>query len=81
MFDKIAAKLNPEQATFIQKVKYDQIKAKGGAERYRGIMLEQGTPLTAEQLTTIQSLHNANNQLARQYADQMVQAEMTKAPT
>ena len=49
LYDKIAAKLNPDQATVIQKYKYDQIKAKGGAERYRGIMLEQGTPLTAEQ--------------------------------
>jgi len=81
LYDKIAAKLNPDQATVIQKYKYDQIKAKGGAERYRGIMLEQGTPLTAEQFTTIQGLHNANNQLARQYADQLVQAEMAKVPT
>ena len=81
LYDKIAAKLNPDQATVIKKYKYDQIKARRGAELWRGIMEEEGTPLAPEQLTQIQQLFNAQNQLARQYADQLVQAEMTKAPT
>ena len=81
LYDKIAAKLNPDQATVIKKYKYDQIKARKGAELWRGIMEEEGTPLAPEQLTQIQQLFNAQNQLARQYADQLVQAEMTKAPT
>jgi hypothetical protein len=77
LYDKIAAKLNPDQGTVIKKYKYDQIKVRGGAERYRGIMLEEGTPLTPEQLTQIQQLINASNQLARNYAEQLVQTEMT----
>ena len=39
-------------------------------------MLEEGTPLTPEQSTTITQLINANNQLTRNYADSLVDAEM-----
>ena len=77
LYDKIAAKLNPDQGTVIKKYKYDQIKGRGGAERWRGIMLEEGTPLTPEQSTQISQLINANTQLTRNYAEQLVQAEMT----
>jgi hypothetical protein len=76
LYDKIAAKLDSEQGKVVKKYKYDQIKARGGAERWRGIMLEEGTPLTPEQSTTITQLINANNQLTRNYADQLVDAEM-----
>ena len=69
LYDKIAAKLNPDQAVVIKKVKYDQIKAKGGAERYRGIMEEEGTPLTPEQVTQIQSLFNVQNRAVREFAE------------
>ncbi|HET9220334.1 MAG TPA: hypothetical protein VFR18_25365 [Terriglobia bacterium] len=81
LYDKIAAKLNPDQADVIKKLKYDQIKAKGGAERYRGIMEQEGTPLTPEQVTQIQSLFNVQNRAVREFAEQMVQQEMDKAAT
>jgi hypothetical protein len=76
LYDKIAAKLDAEQGKVVKKYKYDQIKARGGAERWRGIMLEEGTPLTPEQTTQITQLINANNQLTRHYADQLVDAEI-----
>jgi hypothetical protein len=81
LYDKIAAKLTPEQGAVIRKYKYDQIKARKGAEEWRAIMEEEKTPLTPEQLTQIQQIFNAQNQLARQYADQLVEKEMAAAPT
>jgi hypothetical protein len=81
LYDKIAAKLNPDQADVVIKYKYDQIKAKGGVERYRAIMEQEKTPLTPEQITQIQSLFNVQNQAVRQFAEQMVQQEMDKATT
>jgi hypothetical protein len=64
----------------VKKFKYDQIKAKGGAERYRAIMEEEGTPLAPEQFTQIQALFNAQNQAVRQFAEQQVQQEMASNP-
>jgi hypothetical protein len=83
LFDKMpaAAKLDPPQAAEIKKYKYSQIKARGGVERYRGIMEEEGTPLTPEQITQLQQLFNASNQAVRQFADGLVEKEMAAAPT
>jgi hypothetical protein len=83
LYDKmpVAAKLDPPQAAEIKKYKYAQIKARGGVERYRGIMEEEGTPLTPEQTTQIQSLMNASNQAVRQYADNLVGQEMAAVPS
>jgi hypothetical protein len=83
LFDKMpaAAKLDPPQAAEIKKYKYAQIKARGGVERYRGIMEEEGTPLTPEQISEIQRLFNATNQAVRQFADNLVGQEMAAAPS
>jgi hypothetical protein len=83
LYDKmpVAAKLDPPQAAEIKKFKYAQIKARGGVERYRGIMEEEGTPLTPEQTTQIQSLMNATNQAVRQFADNLVGQEMAAVPS
>jgi hypothetical protein len=83
LYDKMpaAAKLDPPQAAEIKKYKYAQIKARGGVERYRGIMEEEGTPLTPEQTTQIQSLMNATNQAVRQFADNLVGQEMAAVPS
>ena len=78
LLDKIAAKLNPDQGTIIKKYKFDQIKARGGADRYRAILEQEGTPLTPEQLTQVRNLINAQNQAVRQFAEQKVQEEMSK---
>jgi hypothetical protein len=80
LLDKVAASLNPTQGKIVKKLKYDQIKARGGSERYRAIMEEEGTPLTPEQTTQIQQLVNAQNQAIRQFAQQQVQQEMTTNP-
>ena len=80
LYDKVAAQLEPEQGKVIKKFKYDQIKAKGGAERYRAILEEEGTPLTPEQLAQIQSLFNSQNQAIRQAAELLVQKELDAAP-
>jgi hypothetical protein len=81
LLDKVATKLNPDQGAIVLKYKYDQIKARGGAERYRAIMDEAKTPLTPEQLTQIQNLINAQNQAVRQYADKLVGDEIAKTPS
>jgi len=81
LLDKVAAKLNPDQGAIVVKYKFDQIKARGGAERYRAIMEEEKTPLTPEQLTQIQNLINAQNQAVRQYADKAVGDEIAKTPS
>jgi hypothetical protein len=78
LLDHIAAKLNPDQTTIVKKFKYDQIKAKGGADRYRAILEQEGTPLTPEQLTQVRNLFNAQNQAVRVFAEQKVQEEMAK---
>jgi hypothetical protein len=78
LLDHIAAKLNPDQGTIVKKYKYDQIKAKGGADRYRAILEQENTPLTPEQFTQIRNLFNAQNQAVRVFADQKVQEEMAK---
>ena len=76
LLDKIAAMLKPEQQPVVKKLKYDQIKARGGVERLRGIMEQEGTPLTQDQITQIQSLFNASNQSVRTYAQGLVQQEV-----
>jgi hypothetical protein len=81
LLDHIAAKLNPDQSTIIKKYKYEEIKKKGGAERYRAILEQEGTPLTAEQLNQIRNLINAQNQATRQFAEKQVTDEMAKQPT
>jgi hypothetical protein len=78
--DKIAASLNADQKPIIKKFKYDQIKAKGGAERYRGILEEEGTPLTPEQTAQIQALFNSQNQAIRQATEKLVDQELANAP-
>jgi hypothetical protein len=78
LLDHIASKLNPDQGTIVKKYKYDQIKAKGGADRYRAILEQENTPLTPEQFTQIRNLFNAQNQAVRVFADQKVQEEMAK---
>lgn len=80
LLDKIAASLNPPQGKIVKKYKYDQIKARGGVERYRAIMEEEGTPLTAEQRTQIQALFNSQNQGVRQYAEELAQKEIASKP-
>jgi len=50
-------------------------------ERYRGIMEQEGTPLTPEQTAQIQRLFDAQNQALRQFAEQTVQKEMDQATT
>ena len=79
LYDKVAAMLDAEQGKVIKKYKYDQIKAKGGAERYRAILEEEGTPLTPEQLTQIQNLFNGQNQAIRAAAELLVQKELDAA--
>ena len=81
LLDKVAAKLNPDQGTIIKKYKYDQIKAKGGADRYRAILEQEGTPLTPEQFNEIRNRFNALNLATRQFAEQKVQEEMGKQAT
>lgn len=81
LYDKVAAKLNPDQGAIVTKYKFDQIKARGGAERYRAIMEEEKTPLTPEQLTQITNLINAQNQAVRQFAEKLAQDEISKAPS
>jgi len=81
LLDKVAAKLNPDQGTIVKKFKYDQIKARGGADRYRAILEQEGTPLTPEQLTEIRNRFNALNVAVRQFAEQKVQEEMGKLAT
>lgn len=80
LLDKIAASLNPDQQPVIKKFKYEQIKSRGGAERYRGILEEEGTPLTPEQFAQIQALFNGQNQAIRQFAEQMVDKELASLP-
>jgi hypothetical protein len=78
LLDHIAAKLNPDQSTIVKKYKYDQIKAKGGVEKYRAILEQEGTPLTAEQTNQIRNLFNAQNQAVRAFAEKQVTDEMAK---
>jgi hypothetical protein len=80
LLDKVTSSLNADQQPVIKKYKYDQIKARGGAERYRAILEQEGTPLTPEQLAQIQALFNGQNQAVRQYTEQLVQQELANAP-
>jgi len=79
-FDKIVAMLNAEQRPPIKRLKYDQIKVRGGADRIRAIMEEEDTPLTAAQLTQVTSLYNAQNQSLRQFAAQLAQDGLAALP-
>jgi hypothetical protein len=76
LYDKVAALLKPEQGAFVKKVKYDQIKARGPVDKYRGILEEEGTPLTPEQVTQIQQLLNAASQATRTFAQGLVTTEI-----
>ena len=80
MFDKIIASLKPEQQRTVRKVKYAQIKERGGANRIRAILEEEGTPLTADQFTKVQSLFTAEVQAIRDYAQQLVDQELQGVP-
>ena len=80
LLDKIAASLNPDQGSVVKKFKYQQIKSKGGPERFRGIMEEEGTPLKPEQFSQIQALFNSQNQAIRQAAEQLVDQELARTP-
>jgi hypothetical protein len=80
LLDKVIAMLNPDQQRIIKRFKYDQIKSKGGVERIRGILEEEGTPLTPAQIPPIQALFNDSNQTLRQLAQQIVLASMEKQP-
>ena len=76
LYDKVAAMLKPEQGQLVKKVKYDQIKARGPVDKYRGILEEEGTPLTPEQATQIQQILNTTNQAVRTYAQGLVTTEI-----
>ena len=80
ILDKVVASLKPEQGSIIKKLKYEQIKAKGGAERIRGILEEEGTPLSADQIPKIQALFNESNQALRTQAQAMVLKAMETNP-
>jgi hypothetical protein len=80
ILDKVIAFLKPDQASIVKKLKYEQIKSKGGAERIRGILEEEGTPATAEQLTQIQNLYNTSNQSLRTWAQEYVLKAMETTP-
>ena len=80
LLDKVAASLKPEQRPVVKKLKYDQIKARGGADRMRAILEEEGTPLTPEQFTQLQAIFNAQNQALRQYTTNLVQEAVAKLP-
>jgi len=45
-------------------------------DKYRGILEQEGTPLTAEQITQIQQILNASNQAVRTYAQGLVTTEI-----
>ena len=72
--------LTPAQRPPIKRLKFDQIKVRGGADRIRAIMEEEDTPLTAEQLTQVTSLYNAQNQSLRQFATQLAQDAFAVLP-
>lgn len=76
LFDKVAAMLKPEQQPFVKNVKFDQIKARGGADKYRGILEQEGTPLTPAQFTQIQALINTSNTAVRNFAQTLVTTEI-----
>jgi hypothetical protein len=78
MLDKLIAMLDAPQQPVVKKLKYDEIKARGGAERIRGILGEEGTPLTPEQQTQVQALFDSQSQAIRQYAEQLVTEEISK---
>jgi hypothetical protein len=80
LLDKVAAMLKPEQAPFIKKMKYDQIKSRGPVDKYRGVLEEEGTPLTPEQITQIQQILNASNQATRTFAQGLVTTEINALP-
>jgi hypothetical protein len=80
LLDKIAASLKPAQSSIIKRFKYDQIKSRGGTERIRSIMEEEGTPLTEQQITQIQALFNESNQTLRTWAQQLVLKQMETEP-
>jgi hypothetical protein len=80
LLDKVAAMLKPEQGAIVKKMKYDQIKSRGGVDRYRGILESEGTPLTPEQIQSIQNLINAEAQGVRNAAQTMVQAKIQALP-
>jgi hypothetical protein len=76
LYDKVAAMLKPEQGALVKKVKYDQIKARGPVDKYRGILEQEGTPATPEQLTQIQQILNTTNQAVRNFAQGLVTTEI-----
>ena len=80
LLDKVAAMLKPEQQPFIKKMKYDQIKARGPVDKYRAILEEEGTPLTPEQTTQIQTILNTSNQAVRTFAQGLVTTEIQALP-
>jgi hypothetical protein len=76
LYDKVAATLTPEQAKLVKKVKYDQMKARGPVDRYRAILEMEGTPLTPEQVTQIQTMLTTQNTAIRAAATTLVQKEI-----
>jgi hypothetical protein len=68
--------LKPEQGTLVKKVKYDQMKARGPVDQYRAVLEQEGTPLSAEQLTQIQTMLNTQNQAIRDEASRLVTTEI-----
>jgi hypothetical protein len=80
LLDKVAAMLKPDQGNVVKKMKVDQIKSRGGVDRYRGILEQEGTPLTPEQITTIQNLLNVEATQVRNAAQVLVQAKIQALP-
>ena len=80
LLDKVITLMKPDQQATIKRFKYEDIKSRGGAERIRGILEEEGTPLTPEQIPQIQALFNDSNQGLRTWANQVVQQQMEKQP-
>lgn len=76
LYDKVAAMLTPEQGKLIKKVKYDQMKARGQVDKYRAILEQEGTPLSAEQVTQIQRMLDTQNQAIRTAATTLVTKEV-----
>ncbi len=78
LLDKVIAMLHPDQQPVIKKLKYDEIKQRGGAEEVRGILAEEDTPLTPEQLTKIQQLFDAASQGIQRFTEDIVTKEISK---
>lgn len=80
LLDKIVAMMNKDQQAVVKRFKYDQIKSRGGSERIRGILEEEGTPLTEQQTTQVAGFFNQSNQELRQWANTFVLQQVTATP-